>query len=58
MRPTSDPKTERIKLRLNDAMKSHVDKISAMKGITVSEYMRELIQRDMNEYNTTHGINN
>lgn len=58
MRPTSDPKTEKIKLRLNDTMKSHVDKISAMKGITVSEYIRELIQRDMNEYNTTHGINN
>lgn len=47
MRTSPDPLTERLKLRLNSEMKSHVDKCSSRKGISVSEYIRELIRKDM-----------
>lgn len=47
MRTTSDPKNEKIKLRLNDDMKSHIEKHSRQEGISLSEYIRELIRQDM-----------
>lgn len=47
MRTTSDPKNETIKLRINDDMKSYVDKSSVRQGVSVSEYIRELISREM-----------
>lgn len=47
MRTTSDPKSERIKLRLNKEMKTHIIKYSVKEGITLSEYIRELIKQDM-----------
>lgn len=46
MRTTSDPKDKNIKLRLGDDLKAFVDKISVKKGISVSEYIRELIRQD------------
>lgn len=47
MRTTTDPKSEKIKLRLNEDMKNHVDKSASDKGMSVSEYIRELIRQDM-----------
>lgn len=47
MRTSSDPKNEKIKLRLNEDMKNHVDKSSREKSISISEYIRELIRQDM-----------
>lgn len=47
MRTTSDPKDKNIKLRLSEDLKAYVDKISNRKGISVSEYIRELIRQDM-----------
>lgn len=47
MRTTSDPKNEKIKLRLNEDMKNHVDKYSKQECISLSEYIRELIRQDM-----------
>ncbi len=47
MRTSSDPKNEKIKLRLNEYMKSHIDKSAKKDGISVSEYIRELIRKDM-----------
>lgn len=47
MRTTSDPKSEKIKLRLNAEMKTHVYKYSSKQGISISEYIRELIRQDM-----------
>lgn len=47
MRTTSDPKNETIKLRLNEDMKTHIDKQSTKEGISLSEYIRELIRQDM-----------
>lgn len=53
MRTTSDPKDQNIKLRLGEDLKAYVDKISNRKGISVSEYMRELIRRDMRSKSDT-----
>lgn len=47
MRTTSDPKDQNIKLRLGEDLKTYVDKTSNRKGISVSEYIRELIRQDM-----------
>lgn len=47
MRTTSDPKNEKIKLRLNTEMKTHINKCSSKHGISISEYIRELIRQDM-----------
>ena len=46
-RPTSDPKETTIKVRINDDMKSHIEKMAKRKYISMSEYMRELIQKDI-----------
>lgn len=45
-RYTSDPKETTLKLRLNEEMRSHIEKKSKQKGISMSEYMRELILKD------------
>ena len=47
MRTTSDPKNEKIKLRLNEELKNHVQRYANKQGISLSEYIRELIQQDM-----------
>lgn len=45
-RYTSDPKETTLKLRLSEEMRSHIEKKSKQKGISMSEYMRELILKD------------
>lgn len=47
MRTTSDPKNEKIKLRLNEELKSHAQKYADKECISLSEYIRELIRQDM-----------
>lgn len=47
MRTTLDPKNEKIKLRLNEELKDHVQRYADKDGITLSEYIRELIRQDM-----------
>ena len=51
MRTTSDPKNQKIKLRLNEDMKSHINKQSSKEGISLSEYIRDLIRQDMRNKN-------
>ena len=46
-RYSNDPKETTIKLRINDVMKSHVEKSAKQKSTTISEYIRELIRKDM-----------
>ena len=46
-RPTSDPKETTIRVRINEDMKNHIEKMAKRKYISMSEYMRELIQKDM-----------
>ncbi len=47
-RPTLDKKEQTIKLRINDDMRSWIERMSCAEGISMSEYIRELIRRDMN----------
>lgn len=47
MRTTSDPKNEKIKLRLNEDLKNHVQRYANKEGVSLSEYIRELIRQDM-----------
>ena len=46
-RYSSDPKETTVKLRLNDEMRRHVERSAKSKGITMSEYLRNLIKNDM-----------
>lgn len=46
-RPTLDKKDCTLKLRLNEEMREYVDFMSSLAGMSMSEYMRELIRRDM-----------
>lgn len=46
-RPTSDAKDSTIKLRINDSQRKHIEKASTIKHITMSEYIRKLINDDM-----------
>ena len=46
-RTTTDPKETTLKLRLNDEMRTHIEKSAKRKGISMSEYLRQLIYTDM-----------
>ena len=46
-RPTLDKKTETIKLRLNDEMRAWIERRSYAEGISMSEYIRNIISDDM-----------
>nr|DAW99431.1 MAG TPA: hypothetical protein [Bacteriophage sp.] len=47
MRTSSDPKESTIKLRLNDEMRKHIEKKSKKQGVSMSEYIRKLIENDI-----------
>lgn len=46
-RPTDDKKDTTLKLRLNDDMRNHIERMSVKKNISMSEYLRLLILSDM-----------
>lgn len=46
-RYSSDPKETTVKLRLNDMMRSHIEKSAKAKSVNMSEYIRQLIKKDM-----------
>ena len=46
-RPTLDKKEQTIKLRLNDEMRAWIEKCSQTEGISMSEYIRGIIEADM-----------
>ena len=46
-RYSSDPKETTVKLRLNDEMRWHIERSAKAKGVTMSEYLRNLIKADM-----------
>ena len=47
MKTTSYPQDEKIKLRLNKELKTHVEKYASKDGVSLSEYIRELIRQDV-----------
>jgi predicted DNA-binding protein len=46
-RYSNDPKETTVKLRMNDDMREYLEKSAKRKGISMSEYLRNLIIRDM-----------
>lgn len=46
-RPTQDKKEQTLKLRLNDEMREWIEKNADSNGVTMSEYIRGLIEDDM-----------
>ena len=46
-RTTTDPKETTLKLRLNDEMRTHIEKSAKRKGISMSEYLRQLSYTDI-----------
>lgn len=49
MRTSVDPKTTTLKLRLNEDMRRHVEAKANRSSVTISEYIRELIKKDMRQ---------
>lgn len=47
-RQTTDKKDEKLKLRLNEEMRRHVEIMAKSREVSMSEYIRYLIARDMN----------
>lgn len=50
-RTTTDPKETTLKLRMNENMRDFVVKSAKRKGITMSEYLRDLIRSEMRRKN-------
>ena len=48
-RPTQDPKPETIKFRINETMRAYLTSRADERGVTVSQYLRELVSMD--QYN-------
>lgn len=48
-RTTSDPKPNNIKVRMNDDMFQYVAESAKKFDMTVSEYMRHIVRKDMQE---------
>lgn len=47
-RPTTDKKSESIRIRLNEDMRKYIIKKSTMTGKSISDIFREYIIKDMN----------
>ena len=54
-RPTTDPKQQTVKLRLNDDMREFIEAVADHNGITMSEYIRRLIENDMTARTVCNG---
>lgn len=54
-RPTTDPKTDVIRVRLNDEMNQWILRASESRGITVSQLVRELIECGMKADSSASG---
>lgn len=46
-RYSTDPKETTVKLRLNESMRSYIERSAKAKSVSMSEYIRKLIQKDM-----------
>lgn len=47
MRKSQDPKTHIIKIRINEGTRAQLEVIAARRMITMSEYVRQLIEADL-----------
>lgn len=46
-RPTTDPKINTLRIRLNDEMNQWLSHTAGIRGITVSQLMREIVEQAM-----------
>lgn len=46
-RPTTDPKINTLRIRLNDEMNQWLFHTAGIRGITVSQLMREIVEEAM-----------
>ena len=46
-RYSTDPKETTLKVRLNEEMRKHIEKSANAKSVSMSEYIRQLIQNDI-----------
>ena len=46
-RPTTDPKGESIRIRINDDMRKHLEKKSFQTGQSISQIIRNLITENL-----------
>lgn len=46
-RPTADRKDSTVKLRLNDEMRNWIDNTAKRKGVSASELIRQIIEKEM-----------
>ena len=46
-RPTTDPKINTLRIRLNDEMNQWLFRTAGIRGITVSQLMREIVEEAM-----------
>jgi predicted HicB family RNase H-like nuclease len=46
-RYSNDPKETTLKLRLNEEMRTYIENSAKRKGISMSEYLRQMIFKDM-----------
>lgn len=51
MRTTDDKKDYNLRIRLNDAMFRHLEKMSSEQDTSFSGYVRKLIDKDIQEKN-------
>lgn len=49
MRTTNDKKDYNLRIRLNDRMYEHLSRMSSKRGTSFSAYVRELIDKDIQE---------
>lgn len=46
-RQTFDPKESTVKLRISEDMRAKIEKKSKLKSISISQYIRNLIEKDL-----------
>lgn len=46
-RQTFDPKVATVKLRISENMRSKIEKKAKMRNMSLSEYIRKLIEKDL-----------
>ena len=47
MRTTTDPKESTIKVRINESTRELINNKTQTQGISISEYIRDLINKDL-----------
>lgn len=55
-RPTTDKKEQAVKLRMNDAMRAWVERMASAEGVSMSEFIRDILREAMDVPVITSGV--